>query len=97
MIVDWGREICCDLAPAERRGGLCTKGSGGCAWGTVAGTLPRRYHGLLVAALKPPLGRTLLCPKVDETIEYEGLVLPLFANRWAGNAIDPHGYRSIER
>ena len=43
------------------------------------------------------LGRTLVCPKVDETVEYEGLVLPLSANRWAGNAIDPHGYRTIER
>jgi len=97
MIVDWGREICCDLASAERREWLCTNGIGGFASGTVAGTLTRRYHGLLVAALKPPLGRTLLCPKVDETVEYEGLLLPIFANRWAGNAIDPHGYRSIER
>jgi predicted glycogen debranching enzyme len=97
MIVDWGREICGDLASAERREWLCTNGIGGFASGTVAGTLTRRYHGLLVAALKPPLLRTLVCPKVDETVEYEGLVLPLFANRWAGNAIDPHGYRTIER
>src|SRR5262249_5694455 len=97
MMVEWGREICCDLASAEGREWLCTNGIGGFASGTVAGTLTRRYHGLLVAALKPPLGRTLVCPKVDETVEYEGLVLPLFANRWAGNAIDPHGYRTIER
>jgi len=97
VIIDWGREICGDLASAERREWLCTNGIGGFASGTVAGTLTRRYHGLLVAALKPPLGRTLLCTKVDETVEYEGLSVPLFANRWAGNAIDPHGYRSIER
>jgi glycogen debranching enzyme len=63
----------------------------------MAGTLTRRYHGLLVAALKPPLGRILLCSKVDEIVEYDGLALPLFANRWAGNTIDPHGYRTIER
>ena len=97
MIIDWGREICGDLASAERREWLCTNGIGGFASGTVAGTLTRRYHGLLVAALKPPLGRTLLCSKVDEIAEYEGLALPLFANRWAGNTIDPHGYRMIER
>jgi len=97
VIIDWGRAVCGDLASAERREWLCTNGIGGFASGTVAGTLTRRYHGLLVAALKPPLGRTLVCPKVDETVEYEGLVLPLFANRWAGNAIDPHGYRTIER
>ena len=73
MIIDWGREICGDLALAERREWLCTNGIGGFASGTVAGTLTRRYHGLLVAALKPPLGRTLLCTKVDETVEYDGL------------------------
>jgi predicted glycogen debranching enzyme len=97
VIIDWGREICGDLASAERREWLCTNGIGGFASGTVAGTLTRRYHGLLVAALKPPLGRTLLCTKVDEIVEYDGLALPLFANRWAGNTIDPHGYRMIER
>jgi len=97
VIVEWGREICGDLASAERREWLCTNGIGGFASGTVAGTLTRRYHGLLVAALKPPLGRILLCSKVDEIVEYDGLALPLFANRWAGNTIDPHGYRMIER
>ncbi len=97
MIIDCGREICGDLASAERREWLCTNGIGGFASGTVAGTLTRRYHGLLVAALEPPLGRTLLGTKLDETVEYEGLTLPLFANRWTGNTIDPHGYRTIER
>ena len=91
MNIDWGREICGDLAAAERREWLCANGFGGFASGTVAGTLTRRYHGLLVAALKPPLGRTLLCTKVDETVEYDGLARPLFANRWAGNTIDPTG------
>jgi len=97
VTIDWGREICGDLASAERREWLCTNGIGGFASGTVAGSLTRRYHGLLIAALKPPLGRTLLCTKVDETAEYDGLALSLFANRWAGNAIEPHGYRTIER
>src|SRR5262245_14631465 len=97
MIIDCGREICGELESAERREWLCTNGIGGFASGTVASTLTRRYHGLLVAALAPPLGRTLLGTKVDETVEYEGLTLPLFANRWTGNAIDPHGYRAIER
>ena len=46
-------------AVAGRREGLVTNGLGGFASGTVAGFLARRYHGLLVAALKPPLGRTL--------------------------------------
>ncbi len=96
-ILDWGRETCGNLATAESREWLCTNGIGGFASGTVSGLLTRRYHGLLVAALKPPLGRTLLVAKLDETIEYDGLRRPLFANRWADGTVDPHGYREIER
>src|SRR5439155_7101394 len=80
LMLAFGRETTGDLAAAERREWLCTNGIGGVASGTVAGTLTRRYHGLLVAALEPPLGRTLLCTKVDETVEYESLALPLFNN-----------------
>ncbi len=97
MIVDWGREICGTLAAAESREWLCTNGIGGFASGTVAGLLTRRYHGLLMAALKPPLGRTLLAAKVDDSVEYAGHGYRLFANRWADGTVDPHGYRQIER
>ena len=54
--ITFGREICGDLAAAERREWLVTNGLGGYASGTVAGLLTRRYHGLLVAALPPPHG-----------------------------------------
>jgi predicted glycogen debranching enzyme len=95
--IDFGRDICGDLASAETREWLVTNGIGGFACGTVAGTLTRRYHGLLVAALKPPLGRTLLLSKLDETVEYDDRSYPLFANRWDDGAVDPHGYALIER
>ena len=96
-IVVFGREICGDLAAAERREWLCTNGVGGFASGTVAGLLGRRYHGLLVAALEPPLGRTLLVATVDETVAYDGLERQLSTNRWADGTIAPCGYREIER
>jgi hypothetical protein len=66
MSLVWGQEISGDLPLAEAREWLRTNGIGGFASGTVPGVLTRRYHGLLVAALKPPLGRTLLAVKVDE-------------------------------
>ena len=50
--ITFGREICGDLAAVERREWLVTNGLGGYASGTVAGLLTRRYHGLLVAALR---------------------------------------------
>ncbi|HEX5816563.1 MAG TPA: amylo-alpha-1,6-glucosidase [Methylomirabilota bacterium] len=93
----WGREVTGDLAAAERREWLCANGIGGFASGTIAGTQTRRYHGLLVAALRPPLGRTLLAAGVHETLEYAGAEWPLFAGRWASGVVDPHGYRLIER
>ncbi len=94
--IKFGREICGSLETAEEREWLVTNGIGGYAAGTVAGSLTRRYHGLLVAALQPPLGRTLLVAKLDETAVYDGQIYPLFTNRWAGGIVDPHGYRRIE-
>jgi predicted glycogen debranching enzyme len=96
MSLAWGREICGDLALAESREWLCTNGIGGFASGTVAGVLTRRYHGLLVAALAPPLGRTLLVAKVDEQIAYAGRSRPLSVNRWSDGTVDPTGHLELE-
>jgi len=96
-VIDFGREICGDLAAAEAREWLVTNGTGSFACGTLAGTLTRRYHGLLVAALPAPWHRTLLVSKIDEVVEYAGQSYTLGANRWAGGAIDPHGFVHIER
>ena len=80
--IAFGREICNDLAAAEQREWLVTNGIGGFASGTVAGSATRRYHGLLVAALKPPAGRTLLVGGLDEIVSVDGkprTVSPLIA------------------
>jgi glycogen debranching enzyme len=82
-VVDFGREICCDLAAAESREWLVTNGIGGYAFGTIPGHQTRCYHGLLVAALQPPLGRTLLLAKLDEAARYGARQFDLATNRWA--------------
>lgn len=43
--IRFGREICGDLAQAERREWWLANGLGSYAAGTIAGTLTRRYHG----------------------------------------------------
>ncbi len=96
-LIDFGRDVCGDLGQAEAREWLVTNGLGGYASGTVAGLLTRRYHGLLVAALKPPVGRTLLVAKLDETAESSGRVFSLYTNRWRDGSISLHGYRHLER
>jgi glycogen debranching enzyme len=96
-MIDFGRDICNTLPAAESREWLVTNGLGGFACGTVSGLLTRRYHGLLIAALQPPLGRTLLLSKLDETATYQQQPCALFANRWADQYIDPRGYYYLER
>lgn len=96
-LVDFGREICGDLRMAARREWLVTNGIGGFASGTVAGSLTRRYHGLLIAALHPPLGRTLLVSKLEETVEYDGSIVQLSTNHWHGGAVAPTGVDHLER
>jgi predicted glycogen debranching enzyme len=97
MRIQFGREVCGDLDPAEAREWLVTNGLGSYAMGTVAGLLTRRYHGLLIAALKPPLDRTLLVSKLDDTVLYGDRHYPLHTNRWTDGTLGPHGYRQIER
>ncbi len=94
--VQFGREVCGDVAAAESREWLVTNGIGGFASGTVAGSMTRRYHGLLVAALQPPVGRTQLVATLDETVRYAGANYALVTHRWASGAIDPKGFLYIE-
>jgi predicted glycogen debranching enzyme len=103
MDFDFGREVCGDLSVATRREWLVTNGIGGFASGTIANVLTRRYHGLLMAALQPPLGRTLLLAKLDETAEYDGIYpesgrfYPLHTNRWVGGLVEPLGHHHLNR
>jgi predicted glycogen debranching enzyme len=93
----FGRSLCAELAVSERREWLVTNGLGGFACGTIAGLRTRRYHGLLVAALAPPVARRLLVANVDEIARYRGRAYALASNRYRDGTIDPHGYTAIER
>jgi predicted glycogen debranching enzyme len=95
--IQLGREVCGHLGQVEAREWLVTNGIGGYASGTIAGLLTRRYHGILIAALQPPLGRTLMLAKLDDSALYGERLYPLYANRWADGAVTPHGYQHIER
>src|SRR5437764_2102570 len=49
-----------------RREWLVTNGLGGYASGTISGAVTWRYHGLLIAALPAPLGRTMMLNHLEE-------------------------------
>jgi len=88
------RDILNDLDAATAREWLETNGIGGYALGTVSGTLSRRYHGSLVAAARPPLGRVVLLSKFEETLVIGERRFELSTNHYAG-AVDPHGYQLL--
>jgi predicted glycogen debranching enzyme len=94
--VQFGREVLGQLEAAETREWLVTNGLGGFASGTVGGTATRRYHGLLIAALRPPTGRTLLVSGVEEVASYLGGNYPLATNRWLSGFVSPKGYLHME-
>jgi predicted glycogen debranching enzyme len=62
----------------------------------VAGANTRRYHGFLVASLRPPVARVLLVSKVEVSVQYLGLDTDLSANEFAGGAISGAGFVHLE-
>jgi predicted glycogen debranching enzyme len=78
----------------DTREWLETNGLGGYAMSTVSGENTRRYHGLLVAATKPPVGRMVLLSKVEETLLVKGRRFNLATNRFPGTT-HPEGFRFL--
>jgi predicted glycogen debranching enzyme len=74
---------------------LVTNGLGGFASGTVAQANTRRYHGLLVAALRPPVDRVVMVSKLDVTARYRGETYELACNEYADGTIEPNGFKLL--
>src|SRR5579859_6954873 len=83
-----------DIAQANRREWLETNGIGGFASSTVTGLNTRRYHGLLVAATKPPAGRQVLLSKLEEVLIVGEKRFDLASNQYRG-ALHPEGYKLL--
>ena len=88
-------EICTDFESASKREWLETNGIGGFASSTIAGANTRRYHGILTAATKPPLGRITMLSKFEETLTIDGKSYELSANQYP-NSINPNGYKHLK-
>ena len=91
MTITLSRDVLNEFDGAVRREWLATNGLGGFACSTVAGVNTRRYHGLLVAALRPPLERTLMVAKLDAVAIYRGRRFELATNEYADGTIAPRG------
>ncbi|HKA91078.1 MAG TPA: glycogen debranching enzyme N-terminal domain-containing protein, partial [Haliangiales bacterium] len=93
--------VVADLAAGSSLEWLETNGLGGFAMGTAAGLSTRRYHGLLVASLRPPTERIMTLARLDETlvlpdggvelatVKYPGIVAPAGHYYLTGFRCDP--------
>lgn len=90
-MINLDQEICRDLNSALSREWLETNGIGGFSSSTISGLNTRRYHGLLTAATRPPVGRFVLLSKLEETLLINGRRHELSANQYPG-VIHPQGF-----
>ena len=93
-MIQLGKDICGNLELALRREWLETNGIGGFCSATITGANSRRYHGLLTAATKPPVGRMVLLSKLEETLILGDRRLDLSTNQYQG-AIHPRGFELL--
>ncbi|QQS43209.1 MAG: glycogen debranching enzyme family protein [Acidobacteriota bacterium] len=94
-MLKFGANICTDPEQSSSREWLETNGVGGFATSTVSGINTRRYHSLLTAAARPPLGRIRLLSKFEEIVRIGSEEYSLSANRFPGT-VHPVGFRLIE-
>jgi len=90
-VIRFDRNTFRSLDDAISREWLETNGLGGFAGSTLVGANTRRYHGLLMAATKPPVGRTLLLSKLEETLVIGEQRYELSTNEYSG-AVHPRGF-----
>src|SRR3954471_2082320 len=88
----WPPSESSDSESLATREWVLTTGLGGYASGTVAGVITRRYHGVLIAALPAPYGRTVMLSHVAEQLTLPGgRCVEIGGRERSGDAADAHG------
>ena len=70
-------------------------GQGGFAMGAADGIRTRRYHALVVAALRPPDQRTVLVADLEVYVETAAGMYALTSHRYRGDVVHPDGAKRI--
>ncbi|MBI1923731.1 amylo-alpha-1,6-glucosidase [Candidatus Poribacteria bacterium] len=94
-MIQFNHDICSDFATAIQKEWLETNGIGGYASSTIISANTRRYHGLLVAATQPPVGRRVLLSKLEETLCIGNTFYELSCNQYP-RVVHPRGYRFLQ-
>src|SRR4051812_41553763 len=93
-MLTFDQNTCADLDASKTREWLITNAIGGYASATVSGMNSRRYHGLLVAAAIPPIGRLVMLSKMEEALVIDGQRIELSTNMYGDGFVHPSGYQS---
>ena len=95
-MMTFGSDVCGSLEAGLSKEWLETNGIGGFASSTVPGVNTRRDHGLLIAALHPPVDRYVLLSKLEETVFLNGARYDLASNLYPG-AVHPNGHIHLRK
>lgn len=93
-MIAFDKDTCADFETALSKEWLETNGLGGFASSTLPGCNTRRYHGLLVAATRPPVGRMVLVNSLEEWIVLDGTRYDLSCNPYPG-VVHPRGDQNL--
>lgn len=74
---------------------LVTNGLGGYSSGSLAGSPSRRYHGVLVASLPPPWGRTIVLNHLAESVQCGEASWNLSHDEWGEDFMSPQKNYSV--
>jgi len=80
-----------DFSRSSKLEWLETNGTGAFAMGTVAGVNTRRYHGLLIASLRPPVERYVLLSRLEEDVDGTALGVSQYPG-----TVAPRGFEHLE-
>lgn len=89
------------LQPHLGREWLLTNGIGGYAASTIPGCNARKYHGLLIAATLPPVGRIMTLSRIGEILTIDHGDTPttheFSVNQFGSDQFHPHGWQYLQR
>lgn len=94
-MIKFDSEICKNYENASSREWLETNGVGGYASSTISGANTRRYHALLTAATRPPLGRITMLSKFEETVTIGDQSYELSSNQYH-DKVFPEGCKNLK-
>lgn len=95
--MEFGKSFWYSYEQGSDREWLITNGIGGYASGSLICSNSRRYHGLLIAALKPPTSRHLLLSNILEDMVFEDGTSVSFSSFKTSDGYVREGYHNLQR